>query len=192
MEDATANSDLRSSWLISNVSQDMKRIVLIAFAFVFVGCEMRAQETGFNTGMPFGLIGPKEIDRLEAYAKKEGVDLIGDAKRASEKDEEALARVFTFSVKFTKLDGNAKAYGQIVYSSFLNLSEAIGLDRYSKLVIAQPEAVRQRIRDFIFFDATQAPPKERKEVEEEARKSAPLLFPVDYVFGANDPIFKKG
>jgi hypothetical protein len=170
----------------------MKRSAVILACLAFPGCAVSAQETGFNTGMPFGLIGQKEIARLEVYAKKEGVDLMGDAKRAYEKDDEALFRVFTFSLKFTALDGNARAYGQIVYSSFLNLSEAIGVDHYSKLVAAQPEAVRQRIRDFIYYDTTQAPPKERKEVEAEARKSAPLLFPSEYLFGSNDPIFKKG
>jgi hypothetical protein len=168
----------------------MKAIALAVF--ILVSCTIQAQEAGYNTGMPFGLIGQKELDRLKAYAKNEGVDLMGDAKRASENNEAALVHMLAFSLKFTKLDGNAKAYGQIVYSSFLNLSEAFGLDRYSKLVASQPEAIRQRIRDFIFYDATQAPLKEREKVEEEARKSAPLLFPSNYVFGANDPIFKNG
>jgi hypothetical protein len=62
----------------------------------------------------------------------------------------------------------------------------------SRLVAAQPNPVRQRIRDFIYFDVTQAPRKQRKEAEAATRKSAPLLFPNDYVFGAGNPIFKNG
>ena len=168
----------------------MKEIAIAAAAFALISCAPK-QETGYDTGSPFGVIGPKEFDRLAAYAQKEGVDLIGDTKRAYENDENALARVFAFSLKFETLDKNARAYGHLVYSSFLNLSEAYGMDHYSKLVASQPEAIRQRIRDFIFYDATQAPPEIRKEVEDQARKTAPILFPSDYRFGANDPIFKE-
>ena len=143
----------------------MKKLILTLLALFSAVGAIHAQPTGFNTGMPFGLIGPKELDHLEAYAKKEGVDLMGDMKRAYQKDEEALGRVFAFSLKFKKLDRDAKAYGQIIYSSFLNLAGTYGVERYSLLVAAQPEAVRQRIRDFIYYDATQAPKKHRKEAE---------------------------
>lgn len=170
----------------------MKNRILTPVALFAVTCPTYAQPTGHNTGMPFGHIGPKELNRLEAYAKKEDVDLMGDMKLAYQKDEMALARVFAFSLKFTKLDRDAKAYGQIICSSFLNLAEAYGIERYSRLVAAQPEAVKQRIRDFIYYDATQAPTKNRKEAEDSARKQAPLLFPGDYVFGAGNAILKKG
>lgn len=170
----------------------MKLLNLVAIALFLVLGAAHAQPTGYNAGMPFGLIGAKDLDRLYTYAKKDGVDLMGDTNRAYQNDEEALGRLFAFSLKFTKLDRNAKTYGQIVYSSFLNLGASLGVERYSELVAAQPEAVRQRIRDFIFYDATQAPPKQRQAVEAGARKSAPLLFPPDYVFGANNPLFKKG
>jgi hypothetical protein len=187
---ATPPPRLPSHGSALTLAEEMKAIALAVF--VLVSCTIHAQEAGYNTGMPFGLIGPKEVDRLEAFAKNEGVDLMGDVRRASEKDEAALVRMFAFSLKFTKLDSNAKTYGQIVYSNCLNLSEAFGLDYFSRLVASQPEAVRQRIRDFLFYDGTQAPLKDREKVEEEARKDAPLLFPSDYVFGANDPIFKNG
>jgi hypothetical protein len=60
----------------------MKKLILTILALFSAVGAIHAQSTGFNTGMPFGLIGPKELDRLEAYAKKEGVDLMGDMKRA--------------------------------------------------------------------------------------------------------------
>ena len=42
-------------------------------------------------------------------------------------DEDALARVFKFSIKFETLNSNARAYGQIIYSSLLNIGEVIGV-----------------------------------------------------------------
>jgi hypothetical protein len=166
-------------------------MIALAAALLLTSVSL-AQRTGYNTGMPFGRIGPAEVERLEAYAKQEGVDLIGDIKRAYGKDEAALGRVFTFSLKFARLDRNAKTYGHVIYSSFLNLAEVYGVEGYAAVVAAQPAAVRQRIRDFIYYDATQAPRKHRQEAEEGARGSAPALFPNEYVFGAGNPVFKKG
>lgn len=145
--------------------------------------------TGYNTGMPFGVIGARELDRLQAYAQRAKVDLIGDVGAAYQGDEAALARVFAFSARFDRLDANARAYGQIVYSAMLNLGEQRGLSWFARIVAAQPPAIRQRVRDFLFFDATQAPKKDRAHVEAAARRSAPDLFPVDYVFGAGNPLF---
>ncbi|MBI2518474.1 MAG: hypothetical protein HYV95_16460 [Opitutae bacterium] len=172
----------------------MKILALILATLMALASPAIAQPkppTGYNTGMPFGLIGPKELDHLTAYAQKEGADLMGDMNLAYQKDEAALARVFSFSLKFKKLDRDAKAYGQLIYSSFLNLGEAYGVEKFSRLVAAQPEVVRQRIRDFIYYDATQAPKKIRAEAEAGARKGAPLLFPGDYVFGAGNDIFRE-
>ncbi len=151
----------------------------------------RRMPTGYNTGMPFGLVGPQEIELLGRYAKKLGVDLVGDTRLAYDGDEAALARVFVFSTRFDRLDANARAYGQIVYSAMLNLGERRGLPWFAKIVAAQPPEVRQRVRDFLFYDATQAPRKQRAEVQAATRRSAPDLFPADYVFGAGNPIFTR-
>lgn len=157
--------------------------------FVFATGAAHGRSGGFDTGMPFGAVGPEEMDGLERFAKKEGVDLFGDLKRAYAKDEQALARVFAFSLNFTKLDRDAKTYGQLIYSSFLNLVSVYGVERYSQLVAAQPARVAQRIRDFIYYDATQAPKPQRTEAEASARRAAPLLFPKDYLFAADNPLF---
>lgn len=144
---------------------------------------------GYDTGMPFGVIGPREIGNFERCAKQAGVDLLGDVRRAYTGDETALARVFAFSVRFDRLDENARTYGQIVYSAVLNLGERRGLPWFARIVAAQPAAVRQRVRDFLFYEVTQAPKKARASAEATARRSAPDLFPADYVFGANNPLF---
>jgi len=147
--------------------------------------------TGYNTGMPFGLIGERELDRLQAFAQSAKVDLMADVRTAYQGDEAALARVFAFSTRFEQLDTNARAYGQIVYSAMLNLGGQRGLPWFARIVTTQPPAIRQRVRDFLFFDATQAPQKERSSAEAAARRSAPDLFPADYVFGAGNPLFKR-
>lgn len=107
--------------------------------------------------MPYGLITQPDITHLEARANKAGVDLMGDMKRAYERDEEALLRVFAYSLTFTKLDRDARTYGQLVYSSLLNMGEGRGVEAYSKLVVAQPPDVRQRIRDFLWYPVIQVP-----------------------------------
>lgn len=167
----------------------MKKIILALVVFVFATAIAQAQSGGFNTGMPFGVIGPKEMDGLEHLAKEKGVDLFGDLKRAYAKDEQALARVFAFSLNFANLDRDAKTYGQLIYSSFLNLASVYGVERYSQLVAAQPTRVAQRIRDFIYYDATQAPKSDRAKAEMSARRAAPQLFPKDYRFAADNPLF---
>ncbi len=117
---------------------------------------------------------------------------MGDMQRAYQRDEAALARVFAFSLTFTRLDRDARTYGQIIYSSFLNLGEVFGVERYSRLVAAQPPAVQQRVRDFLYYDATLAPEAKRKAVEASARKAAPVLFPDTYVFGSDYTLFESG
>ena len=57
--------------------------------------------------------------------------------RVYKKDEEALARLFKFSLAFKSLDPNARAYGQIIYFSLLNLGEVIGVDAYVKILDRQ-------------------------------------------------------
>lgn len=152
---------------------------------------LRSPRTGYNTGMPFGLIEPKHIDALMDDARRSQVDLAGDVRAACTGDEAALARVFAFSAHFERLDKKARTYGQIVYSAMLNLGEQRGRAWFAAQVAAQPPAIRQRVRDFLYYDATQAPRKIRARIESDTRRSAPELFPADYVFGAGNPLFPR-
>jgi hypothetical protein len=104
-------------------------------------------------------------------------------------DEEAFAKVFRFSLQFNKLDQNARTYGTILYSSMLNLGEAGGLLTFCRVLAEQSPQVQQRVRDFLFYPITLVPAGEREQVESEVRKGSALLFPPDYRFGTEDPLW---
>lgn len=164
-------------------------LLLLAVGTVSCCVGQTTPPTGYNTGMPFGLISERELAGLQSFAQHAKVDLMADVRTAYQGDEAALARVFAFSTRFERLDTNARAYGQIVYSAMLNLGERRGLPWFARVVAAQPPEARQRVRDFLFYDVTQAPKKDRANAEATARRSAPDLFPADYVFGAGNTLF---
>ena len=161
------------------------RAVLILVASLAVCGFVRAQDDG----MPFGLIGDADVDRLAEFAKKSGFDLKPEMERVYKKDEEALARLFKFSLAFKSLDPNARAYGQVIYSSLLNLGEVIGVDAYVKILDRQSPQVQQRVRDFLYYPMLRIPKEHRKEVEDENKQAYPTLFPKGFQFGHNDPVF---
>jgi hypothetical protein len=146
-----------------------------------------------DDGMPFGKITDNDTDQLMQFAKERGFDLNSELQKAYAKDvgTNALGRIFRFSLTFKNLDKNARTYGQMIYSSLLNLGETMGVEQYSSVVDAQSPEVRQRIRDFLYFPTTRAPEKERVQVDKEVRADFPKLFPKDYAFGQDDPLFKK-
>jgi hypothetical protein len=157
-------------------------ILLTAVAFA------RAQE-GAIDGMPFGRVDDADLDRLQDFALKRGFDLKAEMARVYEKktDKDALARVFIFSRQFNQLDLNARAYGQIVYSALLNLSEVT--DAYFKVLDQQPADIQQRIRDFLYYPYLKIPKEHRNEAEQD--RVYQMLFPKGFQFGRNDPIFAK-
>jgi hypothetical protein len=102
-----------------------------------------------------------------------------------------LARIFKLSLAFKTFDQNARTYGQIIYSSLLNLGETMGVEEYSKVIAVQDPEVRQRIRDFLYYPTTLLSQKARAESDKQTREDYPTLFPKDYQFGQNDPLFKQ-
>jgi hypothetical protein len=104
-------------------------------------------------------------------------------------DEEALAKVFRFSLQFDKLDQNARTYGQILYSSMLNLGEQSWLRTYAQVLDKQSPQVQQRVRDFLYYPMTRVPVDERKQVDRDIRQNLPMLFPSHYKFAAEDPFW---
>lgn len=104
------------------------------WAALLLGAALQVGAVDCNTGTPFGPIGEREINGLMARAQKDGVDLAGDLRRGYEADDAALGRVFAYAAKFTKLDRDARAYGQVIYSAFLNLSERRGVEAFAQVV----------------------------------------------------------
>jgi hypothetical protein len=166
----------------------MQRIIVVLLLAATVTAAERTPGP-FPDGMPFGQIGDADVDRLAEFAKKSGFDLKLEMERVHQKDEEALARLFKFSLTFKTLDANARTYGQIVYSSLLNLGEAIGVDAYVKVLDRQSPEVQQRVRDFLYYPMLRIPKEQRKQVEEENSRMYPTLFPKRFQFGHDDPVF---
>lgn len=169
----------------------MKTAILTFTVIVFAARLLWAGSDDFNTGMPFGPVGDRDIERLAQFSRSKGVDVVAEMQKAYSKDEAALARVFGFCVQFDSLDQNARAYGQIVYSGLLNLGESWGVDKFAAVLAKQDPKVQQRIRDFLLYDVTHAPKDQRPMIEAQTKKEYPTLFPPDYVFGRDDPIFKE-
>jgi hypothetical protein len=146
-------------------------------------------------GMPFGRIEDADIDHLQDFAVKHGFDLKAEMARvygSNGSDKGALGRFFVFSRQFNTLDKNARTYGQIIYSSLLNIGEHIGVPAYAKIIDRQPPDVQQRIRDFLFYPIAHSVPKTQwKAALDENHQMYPGLFPKDFQFGHDDPIFAK-
>jgi hypothetical protein len=165
----------------------MRRVALIILCATVAFS--RAQN-GAIDGMPFGRVDDADVDRLQEFALGRGFDLKGEMARVYEKkmDEDALGHVFIFSRQFDTLDKNARAYGQVIYCSLLNIGEAIGVQRYVKIIDRQPPDVQQRVRDFLYYGDWKA---HRKEAREFYEKAYPGLYPRGYEFRRDDPIFAK-
>jgi hypothetical protein len=166
----------------------MTRIVL---ALLLVASVAAAERTPVPVpdGMPFGRVDDADVDRLQEFALKRSFDVKAEMARVyGEKkvDEDALGRVFIFSRQFDRLDKNARIYGQIIYSSLLNIGEHIGVPAYVKIIDRQPADVQQRIRDFLWYPAWHA---EHKQNSGDLESVYPGLFPKSYQFGRDDPIF---
>jgi len=143
-------------------------------------------------GMPFGRVEDADVDRLQEFALKRGFDLKAEMARVygeKKEDEDALGRVFISSRQFNTLDKNARTYGQIIYSSLLNIGEHMGVPAYVKIIDRQPPDVQQRVRHFLYYPMLHVPKEHRKEVEDENSRMYPTLFPKGFQFGHDDPVF---
>jgi hypothetical protein len=163
---------------------------LVIATVVTLTVSSRAPDDG-SDGMPFGRVDDADIHRLQEFALKRHFDLkaaiaqiYGDKKT----DEDALARLFMFSREFAELDRNARTYGQIVYASFFRLGEVLGVPYCVKMIDRQPPDVQQRVRDFLYYPDWRARRDENRKVYESVY---PGLYPKDYEFGRDDPIFAK-
>jgi hypothetical protein len=169
----------------------------LKFAFIFFALAALSQAQGVSDdGAPFGRIDEADIERLYQFAATKDFDLKAELAKVyssdTKLDENALGRVFAFSRQFETLDANARAYGQMIYSSLLNIGEGISVDGYVKILERQPADVQQRIRDFLFYPyARHVSEAHWEETMEETRRIYPTLFPKGFRFGHDDPVFGK-
>ena len=162
-------------------------IAVVSLAVLPLARPLNAQSP--NEATPFGQINEVDVDQLMKFGRARDFDLQPEMERIYKKDEDALARLFRFSLKFKKFDRNARTYGQIMYSCWLKFGEDYGVDLYLKVLDRQPDDVQQRVRDFLYYPLLRLPKEKRKENQEEIRRMYPRLFPTDFQFGKNDPIF---
>ena len=160
---------------------------LALLAILALCLPIKAQES--NNAAPFGPINEVDIDQLMKFGRTRGFDLQPEMQRIYKKDEDALARLFNLSLKFKKFDRYSRTYGQVIYSCWLRFGEAYGGDLYLKVLDRQPDDVQQRVRDFLYYPLLRVPKEKRKETGEEIRRMYPRLFPTEFQFGRNDPIF---
>jgi hypothetical protein len=177
----------------ASVAASCLPVALIRFAVVallaILALARPVQAQSANDPAPFGPISEVDVDQLMKFGRARGFDLQPEMVRIYKKDEEALARLFGLSSKFKKFDRNARTYGNIMYSCWLKFGETYGVDLYLKVVDRQSDDVQQRVRDFLYYPLLRMPKEKRKENLEEIRKMYPRLFPTDFKFGRNDPIF---
>ena len=168
----------------------IRRVVMTAIALLTVLSLPRpVQAQNPKDATPFGPIGEVDVDQLMKFGRARGFDLQPEMQRIYQKDEEALARLFALSLKFRRFDKNARTYGQIMYSCWLKFGETYGVELYLKVLDRQPDEVQQRVRDFLYYPLLRMPKEKRKENQEEIHRMYPRLFPSDFKFGRNDPIF---
>jgi hypothetical protein len=160
----------------------------LAFSTI-LALSLAVQAQTSKDATPFGPISEVDVDQLMRFARARGFDLQPEMQRIYKKDEEALARLFGLSLGFKRFDKNARTYGQIMYTCWLRFGEAYGIELYLKVLDRQPDDVQQRVRDFLYYPLLRVPKDKRKENQEEIRKMYPRLFPADFQFGHNDPIF---
>jgi hypothetical protein len=174
----------------------MKVLILSAACLLTLMPAIRAGEPSANDlpddyGMPFGLITDADVEHLFQFAKNSHSDFASDIERVygDTIDKEALSRVFQFSLAFKSIDKDTRTYGQIIWSSLLNIGEGIGVEEYVRVIDKQTPEVQQRIRDFLYYPRTLAAKEVREETDRETREMYPTLFPVGFQFGRGDPLF---
>jgi hypothetical protein len=136
----------------------------------------------------------KDIDRLQKFALKNNVDfkaLLLDEPGMPE-EHSAWTKIFSLSLNFKKLDRNAYVYGHIIHGSFIYfvVDAHGGVEKYNQLLNIQTPEVRQRIKDFLFYDAAGAPIAHRETLEKKYRTLWPIIFPDLYIFGKGNSLFK--
>ncbi|UUZ48096.1 hypothetical protein LP420_34970 [Massilia sp. B-10] len=126
-----------------------------------------------------------ESQALQELAMKQGDDFHGILHELPE-ETTAWTKIFAVSLQFKEFDRPAQVYGFTLFSAFAYFVDGAGEAKFAKLIDAQPPKVRQRIRDFLYYDVVNDDPNVMKNNERLVRRNFRRVFPRSYVF---DPSF---
>jgi hypothetical protein len=169
----------------------MRKLAGIVLGLLLVAAlPLYASWEDMNLGVPYGKMSRKDVDRFLELSRSRGVDMEKEMSKAYRGDASALSQIFALSTGFQKMDKMTRVYGNFIFSMFLDMGESKGEKIFGEAVAAQPPEVRQRVRDFVFYAVTQVPRKQRQDMEQELRSDFPRVFPADYVYGREDPLFR--
>jgi hypothetical protein len=160
-------------------------VVAAALFLTMVGVAFPSEDDG----QPFGRMTEKDFAAFEKFASAHSLDVETEMKKVYSGDSAALAAVLRFSTVFDRLDSQARAYGNLLYATFLNVVEKRGDEVFVSALAVLSESERQRARDFFYYPVRKVPKKHRSDVERETRERFPRLFPLGYQFGKNDALF---
>jgi hypothetical protein len=171
------------------------RLAAVLTFFVFTGAavasfaEGDSQAQGIHgTYDDIALPTPEERAQLEQFAMSQGVDLEGTLKDLPE-DPKAWGNIFEISLHFNRFDRQAEVYGYQLFTAFSYFVDGAGEARFAKMIDSQSPQVRQRVRDFLYYEAIDPSPKVTGNNERLLRLQLKLIFPASYSFAVNDPIF---
>jgi hypothetical protein len=192
---------------MDKVQDFMKQtLLLLLVALVIVGCKSTKQA---------GDLDAEQARDLHAFARSKKVDLGETIEPICAGSTNALAQVLQFSSNFTSLDGKARAYQKFLFGVYRTLQNMGANGRFVRVLAAQEPEVQQRVRDFVFDSLVHdrpgsrgsyreswsvdgaipdipAPLKGRFWTEAEIRQDFKGVFPPDYQFGHDNPIFAHG
>ena len=82
-------------------------------------------------------------------------------------------------------------YGYQLFTAFSYFIDSVGEAKFAKLIDAQQANVKQRIRDFLYYEAANADPQVMKNNERILRLKLKKIFPSGYSFASYDPVFES-
>lgn len=128
---------------------------------------------------------------LQKFAMSHGVDLDAILKELPEDDRQAWKKVFGLTMHFIRFDRSAEVYGYQLFTAFSYFIDSVGEAKFAELLDGQSSEVRQRVRDFLYYEAVNTDREVMKNNERLLRMKLKLVFPADYSFAANDPLFES-
>ena len=165
-----------------------RRIILMIMGVLLFSTVLYAIEEAEDE--PYGPMSENSLDRFLALAQSHGVDIYAEMEKAYKGDGDALSNVLGLSVHFDKMDKITRVYGNLVFTSFLNLVEDRGEEFFVNSIEVHPAGVQQKIRDFVYFAVMRVPQQHKEEVEKETREHFRRMFPAGYVFGQGNALFR--